>query len=106
METSRLERLKAMLQSDPGDPMLHYMLANEYFKLKKYAETVEHVETYLKHREDEGAAYRILGHALLKLGRIEEARRAFQDGVKAALKYHHPGMAEEFEEILKELEET
>ena len=103
METSRLETLKAMLESEPNDPMLHYMLANEYFKMGSYPEVVEHLKTYLQLREDEGAAYRILGHALLKLGRIQEARRAFQEGIRAALKHHHPTMAEEFEEVLKEL---
>lgn len=106
METERLERLKAMLESDPNDPMLHYMLANEYIKLERHHEVVEHLQTYLRLQEDEGAAYRLLGQALLKLGQTEEARRAYQDGIKAALKHNHPTMAEEFQEYLKDLEET
>ncbi|MBI3989210.1 MAG: tetratricopeptide repeat protein [candidate division NC10 bacterium] len=104
METSRLEMLKAMLQTDPDDPVLYYMLANEYMKLEQYPEVVEHLQTYLRLQEDEGAAYRLLGEALRRLGRIEEARRAYQEGIQTALKHNHPSMAEEFQESLRDLE--
>jgi len=95
-----------MLESDPNDPMLHYMLANEYIKLEQYPEVVEHLQTYLRFQEDEGAAYRMLGEAFLKLGQVEEARRAYQEGIQTALKHNHPSMAEEFQEYLRDLEET
>ncbi|MGH7370314.1 MAG: tetratricopeptide repeat protein, partial [Candidatus Methylomirabilales bacterium] len=54
---SRLKALQAMIQEDPGDALLYYMLANEYFNAGQYRECVQAMETYLSLAEDEGAAY-------------------------------------------------
>jgi len=45
--------------------------------------------------------YRLLGEALLKLERNQEAKEAYKKGIEAAYKHGHPGMAEEFEEIIE-----
>jgi predicted negative regulator of RcsB-dependent stress response len=52
-------------------------------------------------KDDEGAGYRMLGEALLKLGRKEEAKEAYRKGIVAAYKHGHPGMAEEFDEAIQ-----
>ncbi len=70
-----------------------------------YEETVEELKAYLSLKADEGAAYRILGESLLKLGKKEEAREAYKKGIEAALKHNHPGMAEEFQETLAFIDE-
>ena len=101
---SRLEALQAMLQKDPTDALLHYMLANEYFNTGQYLECVTTMEKYLRLTEDEGAAYRTLAQALTKQGKISEARDAYQAGIRAAQKFGHPSMVEEYEETLKSLE--
>lgn len=62
---SRLEPLEEMLKNDPADPLLHYMLANEYFNAGRYSDCVAVMEEYLTRTEDEGAAYRTLAQALL-----------------------------------------
>ncbi|MFQ5988444.1 MAG: CDC27 family protein [Candidatus Methylomirabilales bacterium] len=101
---SRLEALQAMLQKEPTDALLHYMLANEYFNAGQYLECVTTMQKYLTLTEDEGAAYRMLAQALVKLGKVSEAREAYQAGIRAAQKFGHPSMVEEYEETVKTLE--
>jgi predicted Zn-dependent protease len=101
---SRLEALQAMLMKDPTDALLLYMLGNEYFNAGQYRECVTAMERYFSLTEDEGAAYRTLAQALAKLGKISEARQAYTAGIRAAQKFGHPSMVEEYEETLKSLE--
>lgn len=104
MSSSKVEALRGMVERAPNDSLARYMLANELYKEGRYQEAVDHIEQYLRIKEDEGAAYRLLGDALIRLGKEKEARWAFRQGAEAALAHHHEGMAEEFEERLKELE--
>jgi predicted Zn-dependent protease len=95
---SRLEALQAMLKKNPTDALLLYMLG------KQYRECVTAMERYFSLTEDEGAAYRTLAQALAKLGKISEAHQAYTAGIRAAQKFEHPSMVEEYEETLKTLE--
>lgn len=92
-----------MIQEDPGDALLYYMLANEYFNAGQYRECVQAMETYLGLAEDEGAAYRTLAQALIALGRMAEARQAYEAGIEAAKRFGHPSMAQEYQETLEGL---
>src|SRR3970282_83569 len=98
---TRLEALQAMIQEDPRDALLYYMLANEYFNAGQYRECVQAMETYLSVAANEGGAYRTLAQALTTLGRMAEARQAYEAGIRAARRFGHPGMAEEYQETLK-----
>ena len=101
MSNSKIETLKALVEKNPDNPLGRYGLANEYLKLEMYEEAIEQVEAYLKLKDDQGAVYRMLGEALLKLGRKEEAKEAYKKGIEAAHRHGHPGMAAEFEETLE-----
>jgi Flp pilus assembly protein TadD len=83
--------------------MLHFFLGNEYFKLEKYGEAIEAIRMYLNLAEDEGAAYRTLAQSLERIGKISEAQVAYRQGIEAATRHAHPGMAAEFEAALKDL---
>jgi hypothetical protein len=50
---------------------------------------------YQNAHEDEGNAYLRLGEALQEIGRIDEARAAYQKGIDQAEKFGHSGMAED-----------
>ena len=100
---SRITTLQNLLAKDPRDGMARYMLANELYKDGQFAEAANELEEYLKNGEDEGAAYRILADAYLHIGKKKEAQGALRQGAEAARVHHHEGMAEEFEEKLKEL---
>jgi E3 SUMO-protein ligase RanBP2 len=93
-----------MLPDEPNDPMLRYMLANELFKSAMYPDAIEQIEAYLSMKDDEGAVYRLLAQSYQKTGKIEEAKKAFQSGIEAANKHGHPGMAEEFESAIDDLD--
>lgn len=103
MQGGRIDALKGMLEKDPQDAMLHYLLGNEYFKLERYGEAIEAIRTYLNLAEDEGAAYRTLAQSLERIGKVSEARIAYRQGIEAAGRHGHPGMAAEFETALKGL---
>lgn len=103
MMTSRIEALKQMLAQEPKDGTLHYMLGNEYFKAQMHDEAVAAFRQYLTLADDEGAVYRVLAQSLERLGRVEEARQAYRDGVAAATRHGHQPMVEEFTRSLKDL---
>ena len=103
MTVDRVKKLRELLEKTPGDAMTRYMLANELFKTGEFGEAAEELETYLRETEDEGAAYRLLAESYLKLGRKKEAVWAYRQGAEAARAHHHDGMADEFEERIREL---
>jgi predicted Zn-dependent protease len=100
--SSRLEALKALLVDNPNDSFIRYGLANEYYKAGQFEECIEQIKEYLKLADDEGAVYRILGQALLRLNKREDARQAYEQGIQAAERHSHPGMAEEYRETIEE----
>ena len=102
---SRLESLKRMAEARPEDPRARFGLALEYERLGEWEEVVTHLQAYLARARDQGNAYGRLGHALLQLDRVEEAREAYRAGINAAYQHAHPSMAQEFEELLEELDE-
>ena len=104
MMASRIETLEQLLNQDPTDVTLHYMLGNEYFKAQMYDRAVTTLRRYLSLSDDEGAAFRMLAQSLERLGKIEEARRAYQDGLAAATRHRHQPMIEEYTEALKDRE--
>ena len=101
MSNSKIENLKALVEKNPDNPLGRYGLANEYLKLEMYEDAIEQIEAYLKLKDDQGAVYRMLGEARLKLGRKEDAKEAYKKGIEAAHRHGHPGMAAEFEETLE-----
>lgn len=103
MTASRIEALQQMLAQDPEDATLHYMLGNEYFKVQMHDQAVGSLRRYLALTDDEGAVYRILAQALIRLGEMEAARQAYQDGLAAATRHGHQPMIEEYTRALQDL---
>jgi len=102
-DLSRLDTLQRMAEARPDDPRAHFGLALEFEKLGRWDDVVATLRRYLELTADEGNAYGRLGHALRQLGRDEDARTAYQQGIEAAYRHGHPTMAMEFEETLEEL---
>ena len=100
---SRIDSLRSLLVKAPDDAMTRYMLANELYKDGQFAEAVDELNAYLSSVEDEGAAYRLLADAYLELGKKKDARWALRQGAEAAMTHHHEGMAQEFEDRLKDI---
>lgn len=96
----RIETLRRMAGERPGDPRPLFGLALEYEKAGAWADAVQALRDYLARTQDEGNAYGRLGAALRKLGRDEEAKAAYREGIEAAYRHGHPTMAGEFEDVL------
>jgi predicted Zn-dependent protease len=103
MAEARIEVFRKILAAEPHNTAVRFGLANELLKLERLAEAVTELQTYLSQADDQGNAYGKLAQALERLGRTEEARAAYQQGIAAARQHNHPGMAQEFEMALEEL---
>ena len=104
MSEERIQKFKKLLERNPATPLVYYSLANEYFKLNRYEETIETINAYLELKDDEGAVYRILGHCYTELGMQDQAKDAYEKGVRAASSHGHPDMAEEFRDYMESLD--
>ena len=99
----RVVILEEMRAKTPDDPMVHFMLGNEYFKAGRYADAIAALTAYLARQKDEGSAYRLLAQAHERLGDREAARGAYRWGIAQATKFHHASMVEEFTASLNDL---
>ena len=103
MAESRIEVFKKMLVAEPTNTTVRFGLANELLKLERWEEAAQELQTYLSQTDDQGNAYGKLAQALERIGKTEEARQAYQQGIAAANRHGHPGMAQEFEMALEDL---
>ncbi len=103
MAEARIELFRKMLAADPNNTTVRFGLANELFKLERFEEVADELQTYLNQTDDQGAAYGKLAQALERLGRTDDARHAYEQGIAAATRHNHPGMAGEFEMALADL---
>src|SRR5262245_25280876 len=83
MANNRLEALQAMAAANPKDSFARYGLAMEYARMGDLAKAVDEFRGLLLGNPDYAAAYSHGGQALEKLGRIEEAREIYQNGIDA-----------------------
>ena len=106
MAESRIEIFRRMLETDPANTVVRYGLANELMKLERYSEAVAEYRRYLAQAQDQGAAYGRLAQALDRIGDGDGARRAYEEGIAAANRHGHPGMAQEFQLALADLDQS
>jgi predicted Zn-dependent protease len=102
MATSRIEVFEQMLAGDPSNTAVLFGLAKEYEKAGDDAKLVETLERYLATADDEGNAYGMLARAHERLKQTDKARETYKRGVEVAASHGHPGMAEEYRQILQE----
>lgn len=81
MSQQRIDALLAMAQTQPDETMVWYGLANEYFKLARWRETVDALRRVVSLDANYTSAYQMLGTSLMNLGEREEAWR---DGIEVA----------------------
>jgi predicted Zn-dependent protease len=101
MTASRIEIFEQMLAGDPANTAVLFGLAKEYEKADDLPKLIEALESYLAAADDEGNAYGMLARAYERTNQSDKAREAYERGVSAAASHGHPGMAEEYREILQ-----
>lgn len=82
--SDRLETLRNILAQDPNSRLARYGLAMEYVKLGRLEEAVGEYRALVGSHPDYAYAYFHCGQALEKLGRVEEARQVYTEGIEAA----------------------
>ena len=101
MSASRIEVFEQMLAGDPANTMVMFGLAKEYEKAGDDAKLIETLERYLDAADDEGNAYGMLASAYQRAQQSDKARETYQRGIEVATAHGHPGMAEEYRQILE-----
>jgi predicted Zn-dependent protease len=101
----RINYFERMLADNPDNPTGLLALANEYQKTGRHEDEAAVLERYLAKHEDEGNAWGRLGEVLGRLGREDEARTAYDAGIRQAEKFGHSGMAEDLRGALIQLRE-
>lgn len=101
MSASRIQIFEQILAGDPANTAVLFGLAKEYEKAGDEARLIETLERYLADADDEGNAYGMLARAYERSKQIEKARASYQRGIEVATAHGHPGMAEEYREILE-----
>ena len=103
---NRIEYFERMVAANHDNPTGLLALANEYRKAERHEDEAATLERYLSvHGDDEGNAYSRLGDVLAHLGRKDEARAAYETGIRQAEKYGHSGMAEDLRIAIMQLGE-
>ena len=97
---NRIEVFKQMIESDPGNTMVLFGLANGYQKSEDWQNVIATLEDYLAKADDEGAAYGMLAKAYERTGNREKAKMAYEKGIDVSMAHGHPSMAGEYERTL------
>ena len=77
-----MEVLKSMLAQNPRDIFARYGLAMEHANQGNLEQAVAEYRVLLDYNPDYAAAYFHGGQALEKLGRIDDARTMYQNGIE------------------------
>jgi len=100
MSQSRIEVFEQMLAGDPANTAVLFGLAKEYEKAGDDHKLIDALERYLASADDEGNAYGMVARAYERTNQSDKARDAYARGVVAAMSHGHPGMAEEYRQLL------
>ena len=101
---SRREKLEAMLVSDPQDQLLRYMFSMELDKEGDNDRSLSYLIGLMNDASPYVPAYLMAGQQFTRLGRIEEARAAFRNGVEEAQRQGDSHAFEELKRFLSELD--
>lgn len=101
--SSRLEKLQAMLDADPADTMVRYMLAMECDKADDHDRSLTLFEGLMQDTPPYVPAFLMAGQLLVRLGRVDEARGVYQSGIAQARQQGNDHAAGEMSQFLDEL---
>jgi tetratricopeptide (TPR) repeat protein len=85
MAINRLEVLQSMVDQNPTDSFSRYGLAMEYVRSGDLAAAVDQFRLLLEHNPNYAAGYFHGGQTLEKLGRIDEAKEIYAQGIEVTL---------------------
>jgi len=83
MASTRLETLKGLVAQQPADSFLRYGLAMEYRNAGELEAAVGEFRALIAANPDYSAAYYHGGQTLERLGKLDEARALYREGIEA-----------------------
>ena len=100
MAEDRVEILKNLVAQKPSDSFARYGLAMAYASAGNHAQAVEEYRKLLEINPRYVAAYFHGGQALEKLGRIDEAREIYRQGITVSTQAGDAHTRSELEAVL------
>lgn len=86
MSNPRLEILKSLVEQDPANAFTRYGLAMEYVNAGELESAVQEFSSLLEHNPTYAAGYFHGGQTLERMGRIEEAKALYTQGIAVTTK--------------------
>ena len=102
---NRIDLLKSMLAEDANDPFLHYALGLELAKTEDAAAAQQFAALSLSHPEYLATYYQ-WGQCLEAIGKLQDARNAYQKGLTLAQSQGERKTAAELQEALWGVEDA
>ena len=100
----RRARIEQMLEAEPNDTELRYMLAMEYVSTGEDADAVRCFRDLQDRCPDYAPGYHQAARALVRLNRVSEAKEVLERGIPAATRKNDLHAAGEMQELLASLE--
>lgn len=100
---TRREKIEAMLQAEPEDDFLRYSLAIEYDNEGRWEESLKLFAELMQRQPPHVPSFFRCAQMLVRLGRIEEARRLLREGIEVARQQQQLHAAGEMGELLASL---
>jgi tetratricopeptide (TPR) repeat protein len=104
MTDSREAQFLKLVKDFPTSPMGFFSLGRLYVSERRYPEAITTLERAVELDPNYAAALVSLGEAYASAGRSDDAKGTYQKAKEAALAQNHPGLAEEIDEKLQELD--
>lgn len=82
MSSTRLESLKSLVAQNPQDSFLRYGLAMEFRNSGDLESAMSEFQSLMRDNPDYAAAYFHAGQTLERLGRLDDARAVYQQGIE------------------------
>ena len=100
---SRREQVEGMLENDPNDPMLRYMLAMELEKEGEHERSQECFRGLMQMSPPHVPSFLMAAQYVAAQDQIEEARAILRDGIEEARRQGETHAAGEMSELLTRL---
>ncbi|MEL6614646.1 MAG: tetratricopeptide repeat protein [Bacteroidota bacterium] len=100
----RLAALRAFYDEDPDDPFTRFALAQEHLKRSETDEALAFFEALVRDHPDYVGTYYHLGALYAHLGRDDDARQTYRDGIVVATRANDLHARAELQSALLEAE--
>ena len=98
-----IKNLEALIAKGQDNALMRYSLGNEYMRLKKFSTAIEHLARAIELDRDYSAAWKLYGKALSENNQVNDAIKAYEQGIAVAENKGDIQAAKEMKVFLKRL---